>query len=151
MKMTNLNEESFGIDLIPKSLDDVIRRNRDQLKLERVSLNDLVHLNSNLKFTCINGVIQDAFFYKRVISAHPIEHVFLVGFIQNDEGKNAYHTSPIKYFDKQNNAVLTASGSYYLIESYLIGEPKLDFLLHICSVAHRDNWGAFFGVLEVFY
>lgn len=86
-----------------------------------------------------------------MISAHPIEHVFLVGFIQNDEGKNAYHTSPIKYFDKQNNAVLTASGSYYLIESYLIGEPKLDFLLHICSVAHRDNWGAFFGVLEVFY
>jgi len=136
---------------IPRCLDDIIKKNNKELKLEYVQLNDLSYMNKSLPITNLKGVLEDAFLYKRIIQGYSIQHTFLVGFLVSDSGKNAYHTSPIKHVDLETSTVLTNSGSHYIIQPMLSGEPKLELLLHICYMAHVDGWGKHFGVMEVFY
>lgn len=138
-------------DQIPKCLDDIIKKNHQELKLQYVQLNDLFHLNKSLPITNLKGVLEDAFLYKRIIQGYPIQHTFLVGFLKSGSGKIAYHTSPIKHVDIETSTVLTTSGSHYVIHPLHSEEPNQELLLHICHMAHRDGWGEHFGVLEVFY
>lgn len=138
-------------DQIPRCLDDIIKKNKEELKLEYVQLDYLSHLNKSLPITNLKGILEDAFLYKRIIQGYPIQHTFLVGFLVSDSGKNAYHTSPIKQVDLATSTVLTNSGSHYIIQSMVSGDPAQELLLHICQMAHRDGWGQHFGVLEVFY
>lgn len=55
-------------DWIPKTIDDIIRVNKDKLKLEYVQFGDLLHLNKPLPMTSFKGTMEDAFLYKRIES-----------------------------------------------------------------------------------
>lgn len=139
------------IELVPKSLDDIIRKNRNELKLEYVIPDELSTLNQPFKITNLKGTIEDAFLYKRIISGNEIEHIFLVGFMKLEDDRVAYHTSPLKLIDLENRAVLTNSGSHYMITNFSNHNPIQDLLIHICVVAHRDGWGEHFDVPHFFY
>lgn len=138
--------------LIPNGLDDIVRKNRSELCLEYVNWADLEHIQAPIQITNLVGIIEDAFIYKRIINAQEIvlEHLFLVGFLNSGSERNAYHTSILCNINSATNVVLTSAGSNYIVKNFT-DAPHLNLLLHICSIAHRDGWGSYFGVPFIFY
>ncbi len=132
--------------LLPKRLDEIIRKNRDKVCLEYVRFEDLSKLKVTFPITNNKGVITDAFLYKFVGEIVEKDEVFLVGFRRNHTGESPYHTTHLIGIDFESNVVLTNSGSNYIIKNFVEGEPHLSLLLHICYVAHLWGWGKYFDV-----
>lgn len=133
--------------LLPKSLDDIIRKNREQLQLRLASEAELLAITKPLITSNLKGTLTEAFIYNRVNSL--IEPILcLVGF--NERG-DAFHTSSLVGFDQKSNTVLTSNGSNYFIKSFVTGEPDVNLLIHICYTLHRDGLGEVFDVPEFFY
>lgn len=150
MSTDNINRSLEAI--LPACLDDIIKINRHQLKLERVFLDSLTHLSMSFPITNLQGVLEEVFLYKRILLEKNQEAIYLVGFKQCDVDHDvAWHTSSVKGIDFENNVVLTNSGSHYLIQSFAEGEPHLNLLLMICHMAHRDGWGNQFGIAPIYY
>lgn len=137
--------------LLPKSLDDIVRKNRDQLRLEYLKLDDLSHINKPLTITNLLGTLEDSFLYTRIVKGQKQNHAFLVGYLRSGDEKIAYHTSPLKFIDFSCQAVLTASGSNYIIKNLIEDNPGQNLLMHICAIAYRDGWGEHFDVPHFFY
>ncbi|MBF4989462.1 hypothetical protein [Methylophilus sp. 14] len=139
-------------DLIPKSLDDIVRKNRHLLQLEYANSEDVLKLTKRIQTTSFKGSLVDAFLYKRIIKISEVEPVCAVGYLITDLGKIAFHTSQVVGLDDEQKIILTNSGSHYKIES-LSDTQNTDstLLMHICHVAHRDGWGNHFGIPEIYY
>ncbi len=139
-------------DLIPKSLDEIVRLNRDILRLEYANPEDVLKLTKRIQATSFKGTLVDAFLYKRLTKLSEVEPICAVGYLITDSGKVAFHTSRVVSLDDEQKIILTNSGSHYKIEN--LSDTKntdSNLLLHICHVAHRDGWGAHFGIPEIYY
>lgn len=143
----NNDEIQILSDLLPKSLDDIIRRNRDHLKLRVANEAELDAITKPLIVSNLKASLTKAFLYNRINPL--IEPILcLVGF---DERGDAFHTSKVIGFDRESNTVLTMNGSNYFIKSFGDGEPDVNLLIHICYMLHRDGLGEVFGVPKFFY
>lgn len=150
--MTDSDPSIKAQQLIPRSLDDIVRKNKELLRLEYVNFSDLRPRHTQIQISNLKGTFENAFCYKRITKLSPAEPICIVGYLKTESGKIAYHTSEVVSVDVNQMAISTASGSNYLIDN-LIDSDQIDstLLLHICHVSHRDGWGPFFGTSNIFY
>lgn len=137
---------------MPKNLDDIVRKNRDQLSLQYANSADLSRLNEKILSKNYKGTLEDVFLYKRITPLSSIQPICAVGYLSNNSFKNPYHTSQVIALDLDQYVLGTASGSFYKVESFANSDKtNTDLLLHICHVAHHDGWGPHFGIAEINY
>lgn len=150
MNSSNLIQQAKN--LIPKNLDDVVRKNRHLLQLEYANQEDVSKLTKRIQTTSFKGTLVDAFLYKRLIKISEVEPIYAVGYLITDAGRIAFHTSQVVGVDNDQKIIATASGSYYKIDSFAdTQQTDSTLLLHICHVSHRDGWGTHFGIPEIYY
>lgn len=139
-------------ELIPKSLDDIVRNNRDELRLALVEVDDIHSLSHQINTSTFNGTFVQLFLYKRVIKACVDQPICAVGYLKTEFEKVAYHTSRVKYLDIKQKIIHTSSGNNYYFEKFVLdNKPDTTLLMHICAVSHVDGWGPHFGVPNFFY
>lgn len=135
--------------IIPKNLDDIIRKNRDKMKLVVAADEDLIKVAGEINEHEATAELDHVYFYKRVslVPNLKIETLTLVGY--NLDG-SPYHTSEIMRFDARRARVLTKSGSIYILKNLGNGEPPSELLMMICAMIRKDGAGSYFGVPEIF-
>jgi len=137
-------------DLVPKSLDDIIRANRDQCSLSLftdVGMATFVPMVVSIQEQKpVRGIVDEW----RIICLQVLDKklFFLTGILR--ERRTCYMTSDILSVDLENNLVLTKN-SLYAIGSKGEGEPDFHGLLHICAVLHAWGMGPSLGAPHIFY
>lgn len=137
-------------EAVPRSLDQIIRVNRDEFSLRLSILEDfesLPQMSLPLSSTTHNSVaIND---WRVVCLSHRLgNHLFLTGI--HEIQRVPWMTSKINSVDFGNNLVLTGN-SVYSLGSKGDGDPNLHILLHICATFHKWGLGSALGVLPVYY
>lgn len=138
-------------ELIPKSIDDIIRENRDKLRLEIVQKDEMETIYKNLAITNFKGVLNDVCIYRRRILINDLSSIAAIGWIDTPYGGKLRHTSSIVAYDPDSNVILTHSGSHYVINNFLEGDPNFSILTFICAMLHHEGVGRYFGVPPFFY
>ena len=135
--------EAFG-ELLPQELDDIIRLNRGDLRLELASPKDMLTLQMPLIICNLKGKITCGFLYKRIHPALNKCSYFLIGRREGNPLSSAVHTSPVIGYDRENQVILTHSGSHYLINEFVVPDTLL--LMNLCNRLHLEGLGSNFGV-----
>ena len=148
--MTKDSFEQALEKLIPKSLDDVIRKNREKFRLALATEDELAKLESNVPDASVRYTLTDW----QVIMLHAtledgakIASPRLVGSVV--ETGESWITSHVISMDTDKSLVKTRN-SFYRVVGPRVGEEKLD-LLNICIALHQWGLGSHFGVPEFFY
>lgn len=130
--------------LLPKSIDDVLRENRQEARLYLSTPEELAVLVGDIEMHHVKGNISDWCFVSFQIMATGQVGVFLVG--HNNEERAAWMTSSVTTI--AGKAVMTRSGSLYVLDGEPTTEPNL---LHICATLHAWGAGQHFDVPHIFY
>lgn len=133
-------------DLIPKSIDDIIRKNRELVTLEVVSAESLPRLLKPITPRRIDfdNAISDWRFIK--LNGAGIEKVMLLG---SKPDHRAWITSEVQQIDLDEQLVITKSGTLYALCKQGEGAPPFNHLAMICSAFHTWGFGKFMGVPEI--
>jgi hypothetical protein len=129
--------------LIPKGLDDIVRKNRDKVSFDVANLQDLKALEMPIVITNLQGVLSSGFIYKWV-PATGNSLFFMIGHINGV----VRHTSNILGWDPDLNVALTRSGSHYILQEFVDPDSDSELLAGICAWCHRGPAGPFFGMPE---
>jgi len=130
-------------DLIPKSIDDIIRRNRELVTLEVVQAESLPRLLKPIAPRRIeqDNAISDWRFIK--LNGAGIEKVMLLG---TKPDHRAWITSEVQQIDLDNQLVITKSGTLYALCKPGEGAPPFQHLAMICAAFNQWGFGEFLGV-----
>ncbi|HEY9209971.1 MAG TPA: hypothetical protein VIO56_01060 [Methylotenera sp.] len=134
--------------LIPRGLDDIIRKNREHCQIRQATEDDLKPLLGEVAAAYPKLVITNWHLVTVAISTGEQKTV-LLGDICDGTG-NTWITSKVVKLDLENGYLLTHSGSLYLMVEKGEGEPSFEQLALLCSYFNRGGYGAFFGVPEFF-
>lgn len=137
-------------ELIPKSLDDIIRRNRELVELRLATEADIHPLEKEIgNLHPVKDVIEDW----RLICLSEKEtnwvQMMLLG--RSTENNCSWITSTVVAIDFKQKAVLTNSGSVYTLGKPGQGEPPMADLMHVCATLHKWGSGDFLGAPHFFY
>lgn len=140
-------------DIIPKCLDEIIQKHRDEISLRLSTAEDFAALPPMVSSINHQKPVRATINEWRIVcfvrpAAPGGNCLFLTGIHQGQDC--AWCTSSIVSLDFENNLVLTKN-SLYRLGSKGEGEPELNIILHICSCLHTWGIGAYLGVLQVFY
>ncbi|MFH1493367.1 MAG: hypothetical protein ABIG70_01040 [Pseudomonadota bacterium] len=136
--------------LIPKTLDDIIRQNRDKAELRLASDEEKNALFASIQPAPIKNQIEKWYFITLFSKPSNNSQVILLGYIA-DSGY-PWITSAVEGIDFEHRLVVTKSGSYYALKGLEgMGEPSLDLLTSICSAMHGWGMGDYFGVPHWFF
>jgi hypothetical protein len=132
--------------LVPKSLDDVIRKNRDRAKIYLSTAEEIAALHaSDLLLnqpSSIKGILRDWSYVTIKVGKMP--GVFLLGY--SITASRSLCTSLVVGI--ADNLVRTRSGSLYKLEGPATDQPDL---LHLCSQLWNWGVGESLGVPHIFY
>lgn len=130
--------------LLPQSLDDVIRANRDKVQLYFSREDEIDSLRRPLLDGQIKAQVSDWAFITLHFSESQDSLIYLVGF--NQTAHCSWMTSFITGIGHE--MITTKSGSIY----ELVGASTLDVdLMHICATLHKWGVGQSLGVPHIFY
>ena len=140
-------------DLIPKSLDNIIRARRDKYALRLTMFADFEGLPHLVE--AMGGIQRNV---KGELTAWQIicfedikkqseDRLFLIGY----KNGGVFMTSPVKSVDFKNGMLLTENSLYRLIGAEARGEPDTDLLIHICTTFNAWGVGQHLGVPQFFY
>lgn len=130
--------------LLPQSLDDIIRASRDKVQLYFSNDNEIDALRCPLPDGQIKAQISGWAFITLHFSESQESLVYLVGFNQTEQC--SWMTSFVTGIG--HGVVTTKSGSIYA----LIGPSTLDVdLVNICATLHQWGVGRQLGVPHFFY
>lgn len=146
-----MSEVSIGEQiqsLLPKSLDDIIRRNREHASLRLSFPDDLDAATVTIPSTpYIKGELGD---WRFITLDVPAERLIL--FALGNKGETSWMTSAVIGVDLSRKLVLTKSGAIYrLVGEPGKGEPSIHHLLRVCATFHTWGLGHRFGCPEVFF
>lgn len=148
--MTNPLEQAVK-ELIPKSLDEIIRSNRDKCSLS-LSTSDALDKLPMIVEVVENQKTVSAYLNRWrfvCLNSNGTKSHFLTGI---HEAQNCvWATSVIVAIDLEHGLALTRSGSIYQLGTKGEGEPEPDILLHICAQFHNWGIGKMLGVPHIFY
>lgn len=130
--------------LMPTSLDDIIRSNRDRMRLYRSTDDELNALRMPLPTSRDKGVISHWCFITIAQLGEVSPQVCLTGY--NAAERSSWMTSQVTGIS--GNAVATRSGSLYLLEGESSTELDLPF---ICATLNGWGIGQHFGVPAFFF
>lgn len=130
--------------LIPKSIDDVIRKHRDQLRAYLSTAAELDALRNPIPVVYVKSEISYWAFITFSFAASGMAPVYLTGY--NQRGRCSWMTSHVIAID--GDLVATKTGSTYR----LVGEKSDDLdLPHICATLNTWGVGQKYGVPEFFF
>lgn len=130
--------------LRPKSLDDIIRFNRDEARLYMSTAAELHALGSSRPPRAPRAVIAEGAFITMYFANPGVAMVYLTGL--NETEHCSWMTSEVMAIN--GDAVFTRSGSCYRLRGRRSDRPDL---LHICATLHLWGVGRRFGVPNIFY
>ncbi len=148
--MTNSLEQAVK-ELIPKSLDEIIRTNRDKCSLSLSTSEELDELPMIVEAMAlpkpVSATLNNWRFVCMKENSKKLHFLTGIHVAQNC----VWATSVIVAIDLEHGFALTKSGNIYQLGTKGEGEPEPDILLHIC--VQFNNWGIgkMLGVLQVFY
>lgn len=151
-----MNETSVSAQLealIPKNLDDIIRKNREKCSLHLSSRDDIAALAKII--VAGQQDIKDEIENWRIVCLDVEKSVgdralVLIG--DALRAKQVWNTSPLVGIDLASRIVLTRSGTLYrLAGPEGAGEPPTEHLLHVCVMLHAWGSGPYLGVPHIFY
>lgn len=145
--MTSKTVEQQLNELLPKNLDDIIRKNRKRASLRLATEADKRAVAHRIvSVGCAAPISRWNLLTLDVRGTDPTKYTILVGW--NDVASTTWNTSPIVELDAAAGLVLTRSGTLYR----MVGESsdKID-LLCICAWLHQTPAGKYLGVPEIFY
>ena len=148
--MTQDSIEQALEKLIPKSLDDVIRKNREKFRLALATEDELAKLESNVPDSPIRYILTDwqvVMLHATLEDGAKIASPRLVGSVV--ETGESWITSHVISIDTGKSLVKTRN-SFYRVVGPRVGEEKLD-LLNICIALHQWGLGTYLGVPDFFY
>lgn len=148
--MTKLPQEELD-KIRPKSLDDIIRTERDKCSLSLSTQKELIELppiaekmaNSKAIYARLNG------WYFISLKENDVKLHFLVGFHEAQDC--VWATSVIVALDLEHDLALTKSNNIYQLGAGGEGEPSQVILLHICFQFYNWGIGKRLGVPRIFY
>jgi hypothetical protein len=146
------NELNHAInELVPKSLDDIIRAKRDECSLSLSTGDDLAALPMIVEVVANQKSISARLNRWRFVclSSNGTKSHFLTGIHEAQDC--VWATSVIVAIDLEHGLALTRSGSIYQLGTKGEGEPETDILLHICAQFHNWGIGEMLGVPHIFY
>ena len=146
-------QEALGRELkklVPKGLDDVIRKNREYAELGLATDEEIQAITGEIVYAeSEKGIIDDW----RMISLREKKsgtvQVILLG--RNRAEGAPWATSSLVVFDRENKRVVTKSNSLYKLGKRGIGEPPNIHLVHLCATLHYWGSGAILGVPPFFF
>jgi hypothetical protein len=149
MDVKNNSLQDTLSNLIPKSLDDIIRANRDQGRLSLASTAEFKALAVDLEAGCVRHTLS----HWQIV----VLHITMAGEIESSPllvGRvlrtgQSWMTSHVRGIDLKRGLVKTAN-SLYRLEGERVGEEELD-LIHICATLNYWGIGQHFGVPRFFY
>ncbi|HEY8096547.1 MAG TPA: hypothetical protein VIE65_10720, partial [Methylobacter sp.] len=150
-----MNEDSLKtalVAIIPKSLDDVIRANRDRAKLRLTTDEEVMALHQEVSSGRVKAKIEEW----RFITLHALPYqdepesiqVMLLGEVERTGHTRI--TSVVRKIDLDRQFVFTNSGSLYQLGKRGEGEPPFHHLTMVCSAFHDWGFGRALGVPEFF-
>lgn len=138
--------------LIPQSLDDVIRANRDKCRLALATDDEMTTLETGCSGSAM-GSVRHTLTHWQVVMIHVSlgdgtrsSSPRLAGRVQ--ETGQSWITSHVIGIDSDRGFVQTTNSTYRVIGSR-VAEKELD-LLHICASLNYWGLGAYLGVPEFF-
>ena len=131
-------------ELIPKSLDDVIRSNRDKAKLYLSTDAELDALRAPVPPGPLTGTLSAWAFITMFVTDPGVAMVNLTGF--NEARNSSWMTSQVMAIDGE--MVLTRSGSHYRLEGERSDILDLPF---ICATLNGWGVGRILGVPHFFF
>ena len=130
-----------------KSLDDIIRKNRDRLQLRLANEPEIQNLHSDIDVSISKHIFDDW----SLIAFVTKEKTYLRLIGKARSCKTTKFTSIILKTDMRQNLVNTFSGNNYQLGTPNVGEPDINQRIFICTYLH-DIWlGPTFGVPAFFY
>jgi hypothetical protein len=137
-------------DLIPKKLDDIIRKNRELMELGLSTPEEMLALKTEIQQGLpIKDIIDDWCLISLRSKRSGEVKLLLLG--QSQKKNVAWMTSSIVRIDQAQSIVVTKSGSLYGLGSRGNGEPSRGLLMHVCVTFHKWGSGEFLGVPHFFY
>ena len=137
-------------ELMPKSLSDIIRLNRD---LAELRLSKTAEIDSLVgKVDTPSGIKDEIDNWRLVSLVDKTNHTTQVLLIGDSTLRNhPAITSPVLRIDFAKGIVLTRSQSVYKLGNRGLGEPPEDDLLCLCAALHRWGSGNALGVPNISY
>lgn len=133
--------------LIPKSLDDIVRFNREHLTLRLATDMEIMELHHEIIPNRKPSMIISDWRLVAFVGSQRVD-IFLLG----DKPNNGVRiTSPVRMIDLDRQLVITQSGTLYGLGKAGQGEPPFDHLMMICPASHSWGFGALFGIPHFFY
>lgn len=136
--------------LIPKGLDDIIRKNREHCQIRHSTEDDLKPILGEVPAAYPKLVITSWHLITIQISGGGFKTV-LLGDIADGFG-NTWITSAITRIDLESGYLRTASGSLYLMAEKGQGDPLFEQLALLCSYLRKGSAevGEFLGIPEFY-
>jgi len=136
-------------ELIPKSLDDIIRANRDKAQLRLTNDEEIFELHQVITPDSPKDVIDGWNLITLYQPAADFTQVFLLGDFRSN-GNNRI-TSVVTGIDLDKQLLVTKSGSLYQLGTPKNGDPDPDQLYMVCAAFHSWGFGKMLGVPHFFY
>ncbi len=147
--MANVSIEEQLQKLLPESVDDIIRKNRDELRLTLATEDELKALGEALA----DGPVTHRLTGWNILMMHVSSergHASSPRLIGNVVGTGEpWITSHVLGVDFPKGLVKTKN-SFYQVTGPRATEEDTN-LLHICAVLHEWGFGARYGVPHIFY
>lgn len=147
------DEPKSGDNLLPRSLDDIVRKNRHLCSLRLSSHEELNAFPSMVSLMVdqrqVKAMVSD---WRFICWVRPEEMGGAVHFLTgiNQARQRILMTSDVRAVDFGNGLVLT-NNSLYRLGRMGNGEPNMKILLHICAVFHSWGIGEHLGVPHIYY
>lgn len=130
-------------NLLPKSIDDVIRKHRDHVELRIATAKDKASVTRAISPS--GDAVEISRWSFLALEARepmqPVLYVMLVGW--RDDAQRSWITSPAYGIDQQHGYVVTRSGSLYRT----VGESsEVIDLPTVCAWMHTTSIGEYLGV-----
>ena len=130
--------------ICPKSLDDIIRSNRDRMRAYLTTEEELLTLRGPGPIQAVTGMITHWNFVTFFLTESKTANIHLTGY--NAAEQSSWMTSIIVAID--GNAVVTHTGSLYILEGEKSEELDLEY---ICATLNSWGIGQKFDVPPFFF
>lgn len=139
-------------DLLPKTVDEIITKNRDKIRLRIAVDQDFDALPLLLNVIDSRPIKSHAIEDWQMIRLEKPEngegHSFIVGYRKN----GVFITSAVKAIEyKDCKGLLLTKNSLYRLGEHSDNPLKTEMLLHICASLWVWGFGGSLGVLPIFY
>jgi len=138
-------------DLIPKSLDDVVRANRDKFRLAFATDEEMQSLERGIS---VDQPARHAIEGWNILMMHATaggQTQSVAKLLGTVEGSGqCWITSMVKAIDRETGLVQTENSIYRVVGPRSF-EPSAHLLLHVCVFLNQRGVGPFLGIPAFFY